>query len=176
VTKLKHTFIIVGVAVAAAITGALYRWSEVAEAPPDANAAPKLWALSLPDLAQKRHPLNEWRGKVLVVNFWATWCPPCREEIPGFVRMSQKYSNSGVQFVGISIDSADKVRDFAAQYAINYPLLIGDSAALQIASAFGNRAQGLPFTIILDRSGATRRVRLGQLEEHELDTILAKMM
>ena len=174
--RLKQTLIVVGVAVTAAIAGALYSSSKNAPAPVGQDAAAQLLALSLPDLARKQHTLGEWRGKVLVVNFWATWCPPCREEIPGFVRLSEKYAAKDVQFVGISIDSADKVRDFAAEQGMNYPLLIGDTETLQVASGFGNHSQGLPFTVILDRAGSTRQVKLGQFDEADLDAMLAKMM
>ncbi|MCK7492112.1 MAG: TlpA family protein disulfide reductase [Comamonadaceae bacterium] len=70
----------------------MYGWSKIAPQPVSPDAAAQLLALRLPDLASKQHLLSDWRGKVLVVNFWATWCPPCREEIPGFIRLSEKYS------------------------------------------------------------------------------------
>jgi peroxiredoxin len=170
--------IAVAVAVAAAIAGALYRNAQpvgVAQ-PASPDAADRLLALALPDIDGKTRTLAEWRGKVMVVNFWATWCPPCREEIPGFIGLSRKYAEKGVQFVGISIDSADKVREFADENHISYPLLIGESGAMSLAPVFGNRSMGLPFTVILDRSGATHKVRIGRLDEPELDAILAKLI
>lgn len=170
--------IVAAIATAAAIAGALYRNAQpvgVAE-PTSPDSAARLLALSLPDLEDKPRSLAEWRGKILVVNFWATWCPPCREEIPGFIRLSRKYEGKGVQFVGISIDSADKVRKFADENHVSYPLLIGDSGAMNMAPAFGNRSMGLPFTVILDRSGAAHKVRIGRLDEPDLEAILAKMI
>jgi thiol-disulfide isomerase/thioredoxin len=170
--------IVAAVAVAGAITGALYHSAEpvgIAQ-PTGPDAAPQLLALSLPDLQSKSRTLAEWRGKVMVVNFWATWCPPCREEIPGFVRLNRKYADKGVQFVGISIDSADKVKEYADENHIDYTLLIGDSGAMNLAPAFGNRSMGLPFTVILDRSGATYQVRIGRLDEPDLEAILARLI
>ena len=175
-SRVEQRLIIFAVAFAAVIAGALYSWSKIAPQPVSPDAAAQLLALRLPDLASKQHLLSDWRGKVLVVNFWATWCPPCREEIPGFIRLSEKYREKGVEFVGISIDSADKVRDYAAKESINYTLLIGDGSAMAVAPAFGNRAQGLPFTVILDRAGATHKVKIGLLDEAELDGILAQMI
>jgi len=174
VSKLEKGLIVAAVAVAAVIAGALFGWSKIGPQPSSPDAAARLLALRLPDLAQRQHALSEWRGKVLVVNFWATWCPPCREEIPGFVRLSEKYKEKGVEFVGIGVDSADKIRDYAAKEGINYILLIGDTSAMDIAPAFGNRAQGLPFTVVLDRSGAIRKVKIGLFDEAELDGVLAQ--
>lgn len=176
--KSHQLMIVVAVAVAGAIAGALYKNAERIDLahPPGPDAAPQLLALSLADLDNKPRSLAEWRGKVMVVNFWATWCPPCREEIPGFTRLNKKYAEKGVQFVGISIDSAAKVKEFAEENHIDYALLIGDSSAMNLAPSFGNRSMGLPFTVILDRSGATHQVRIGRLDEPDLDAILSKLI
>ena len=82
--------------------------------------------LVLTDLNGQPQSLGQWRGKVLIVNYWATWCPPCREEMPGFSRLQDKYRDKGVQFVGISIDTADKIIEFQKTTPVTYPLLIGD--------------------------------------------------
>lgn len=144
------------------------RTSPVADAAAQASA---LLSLRLPDVSGREVSLNQWRGKVIVANFWATWCPPCLEEIPAFERVSRKYTD--VKFVGISIDSADNVRDFAARNSVTYPLLIASAETLAVTSKLGNPAQGLPFTVIIDRSGAARKVKLGRLSEADLDATLA---
>ena len=90
-------------------------------------------AASLPDMEGKSQALAQWRGKVLVVNFWATWCSPCLKEIPEFVRMQDKFGNQGLQFVGIAIDNPVKVREFAAKYRMNYPVLVGEMDAIELA-------------------------------------------
>ncbi|GAB4168278.1 MAG: TlpA disulfide reductase family protein [Rhodocyclaceae bacterium] len=134
-----------------------------------------LLALRLPDASGRVFAMSDWQGKVIVANFWATWCPPCLREIPAFDRASRRYSKDGVQFVGISIDTADNVRQFAAREKIGYPLLIADTGVLGITSALGNRMQALPFTAIVDRAGVLRRVKLGVLSEAELDETLARL-
>lgn len=170
--------LIVGIAVAAAIAGALVQNAKpvgIGQARSSDSAA-RLLATTLPDLQNKPRTLSEWRGKVMVVNFWATWCPPCREEIPGFIRLNRRFADKGVQFVGISIESADKVREYAEENHIDYPLLLGESNGMDLAPEFGNRSMGLPFTVILDRSGATHAVRIGRLDEPDLEKILAAIL
>lgn len=141
--------------------------ADTASASPDAGTT--LLALSLPDLAGQPQALSQWRGKVLVVNFWATWCPPCRKEIPDFAEVSERLRDEPVQFVGLSIDAAEKVQAFQDEYAVPYPLLIGTPQTLQLAASFGNQAQALPFTVILDRAGQIAHIKLGTLKADELE-------
>jgi peroxiredoxin len=135
-----------------------------------------LLELELPDLAGKSQPLAQWKGKILVANYWATWCPPCRDEMPGFSRLHQRYASKGVQFVGISIDSADKVRDFQKTTPVSYPLLVGGMEAAATSADIGNPSQGLPFTAIFDRSGALHSVKLGRLKEADLEQRLQELL
>ncbi|MFA5081845.1 MAG: TlpA disulfide reductase family protein, partial [Hydrogenophilaceae bacterium] len=87
-----------------------------------------VWAAALPDLAGRSQAIGQWRGKVMVLNFWAPWCPPCRKEIPGFIRLQRQYGAQGLQFVGVALDAADKVGAYADAEAIPYPLLLGEAA------------------------------------------------
>jgi peroxiredoxin len=135
-----------------------------------------LLEIELPDLAGKSQPLSQWKGKILVVNYWATWCPPCRDEMPGFSRLHQRYAAKGVQFVGISIDSADKVRDFQKMTPVSYPLLVGGMEAAATSADIGNPSQGLPFTAIFDRSGALHSVKLGRFKEADLEQRLQELL
>lgn len=105
----------------------------------------------------------------MVVNFWATWCEPCREEVPALVRVQAKYAANGVQVVGISVDSVDKVRQFANEYRIEYPLVIGSIAVIEVTRRLGNKAAGLPYTVVMDRSGRVVRTHLGAISEAELE-------
>ena len=107
------------------------------------DAAPLL-GISLPDTKGREQPLAQWKGKVLVVNFWATWCVPCREEMPEFVRAQQELGGRGVQFVGIAIDQPDKIDAFAAELRLNYPALVGGYGAIELSKAMGNRLGALP--------------------------------
>jgi len=139
------------------------------ESPPSADAPNRLMTLTLPDVDGKPQPLSQWKGKVLVANFWATWCPPCKEEMPEFSRISVKYAGNGVQFVGISIDSPDKVAAFRQEAQIAYPLLISTLETLDLSSDLGNRAKALPFTIILRPDGRPQQVKLGKFATPDLE-------
>jgi thiol-disulfide isomerase/thioredoxin len=130
----------------------------------------------LPDLEGRDTPLAQWRGKVLVVNFWATWCAPCREEMPQFVAVQSRDGAKGVQFVGIAVDHADKVRDYVSEIRINYPILIGGLGAIELSKALGNDLSALPFTVILDRAGGVAHTQLGQLKAAQLDSLLKSLL
>lgn len=134
--------------------------------------AARLEALNLADANGQPMPFSAWRGKLQVVNFWATWCPPCREEMPAFSRLAEKYRDRGVQFVGISIDNADNVRRYLQEEKIAYPLLIGGSDAIQLSADLGNAAQAMPFTVIFSPDGKIVERKLGTYKEEELDAIL----
>ncbi len=140
-----------------------------AEAAPTADAPARLLALTLPDLENRPQALAQWKGKVLVVNFWATWCPPCKEEMPEFSRISEKYASNGVQFAGISIDSADKVQAFQKETPVSYPLLISSLETLDLSRDLGNRAKGLPFTVVLRPDGGLEKAKLGKFAASELE-------
>jgi len=129
-----------------------------------------LLAARFPDLEGRERVLGEWKGQVLVVNFWATWCAPCREEIPLFVAMEDKYRARGLQIVGLAIDRPDPVRAFAREFGVNYPLLIGGFEAVEIMRPLGNSAGALPFSVIYDRSGQAVLSKLGAFSVDELES------
>jgi len=140
-----------------------------------ADAAQAILAVRLPDVAGREQALAQWQGKVLVVNFWATWCAPCREEMPMFVRLQEKYRDRGLQFVGIAIDQREPVARFAQELGINYPLLIGGIDTVELTRRAGNRVGGLPFTLIFDRRGRLASTTLGELKEGKLEAILGPL-
>ena len=145
--------------------------------PPDAQPfTAQLLALTLPDTQGVMQPLRQWQGKLLVVNFWATWCAPCREEMPEFSLLQQKYAVKGVQFVGIALDSADNVTDYSRQRPVAYPLLIANLAPMPIMMGLGNSSAGLPFTVILDRDSKLVRSRLGPWKAAALELVLADLL
>jgi len=135
-----------------------------------------LLSVSLPDLDGHAQALDQWRGKVLVVNFWATWCAPCREEMPRFIRAQIQDGPRGLQFVGIAIDEAPKVKTFASEIGVNYPTLLGGYGALELSKTFGNDLMALPFTIILHRDGQVAHTQLGPLNEKRLDAIVSQLL
>jgi len=142
---------------------------------PRVDGAPVL-ALTLPDASGKEHALSQYRGKVVVVNFWATWCAPCREEMPEFIRAQTEFGDRGLQFVGIAVDDADKVERFSKELGLNYPTLIGGYGAVELSKTLGNNLAALPFSIILDRKGAVVHTQLGPLKPEQLRSIVGKLL
>ncbi len=124
---------------------------------------------NLPDLDGKAQAISQWQGKVLVVNFWASWCPPCRAEMPGFVDLQGKYRDRGLVFVGIALDSPDKAGAFVRSIGVNYPVLVDqDSSVLDLS--------GLPYTAVFDRKGGLVATHAGAWPEAELDGIVSKLL
>jgi thiol-disulfide isomerase/thioredoxin len=138
-----------------------------------ADSGDTLLLRSFPVLAEKKEDcLENWQGEVRVVNFWATWCPPCVQEIPLFSTMQKKWRAKGVQFIGIAIDEVNKIQAFAEQHKPAYPFWIGDVKALALTRELGNPAQGLPFTLILDAEGILFAQKAGLMPEKELESLL----
>ena len=140
------------------------------------GASEKLMLASFADLDGKAQSLSQWRGKVLVLNFWATWCAPCREEIPALIRTHKKYAANNIQLVGIGVDNASKIREYAAETGMDYPLLVAGLESLEVSKDLGNRAGVLPFTVVLNRSGKVVYTHAGALTEATLSAILAPLL
>ncbi len=121
------------------------------------------------DLEGKVRSLSEWDGRVRVVNFWATWCAPCREEIPALIQSREKLLASGVEFIGIAIDQAPKVVEFVRSVRISYPILLAGAEALDLVRDLGNPAGGLPFTVVLDQRGAVTHSNLGAVTREKIE-------
>lgn len=130
----------------------------------------------LPDLEGKAHSVSEWDGKVLVVNFWATWCTPCRHEIPFFNKLQARYAKQGVQFVGIALDDINAVKRFLNVIPIDYPVLIGDDDAIPVAKAYGNKEGVLPYTVFIDKQGNIISIAEGGLSEGITESTLKKLL
>ncbi len=131
---------------------------------------------SLPDLKDQPRRSGEWLGKVLVLNFWATWCPPCRKEMPAFIALQDEFGDQGLQVVGIAIDEKTKVREYVEFLGVNYPILLGENDAVQLSRDLGNRFRGLPFTAIFDRSGRITHIQAGEMTRSTLDTRIKPLM
>ena len=168
--------LLIGIAAAAGVLlGVAYH---LGSAPPSAPAwsadgVVRLFASRFAGSDGKTQPIAQWHGKTLVVNFWATWCPPCREEMPIFSRLQAKYAAKGVQFVGIALDTADNVSRYSQQQSIGYPLLVGDAAAGELAQQLGDASVALPYTVVISAADKVKLARLGRVGEDELDALLA---
>jgi thiol-disulfide isomerase/thioredoxin len=121
---------------------------------------------------QMRSLKDDWAGKSLIVNFWATWCAPCRREIPLLQQIARERAGENFQVIGIAVDFRDKVIAYADEMKIGYPMLIGEQEALDAAAAFGVDAVGLPFTIFTDSKGRVITLHMGELTAAEADLIL----
>jgi thiol-disulfide isomerase/thioredoxin len=119
--------------------------------------------------------LGRFQGKVVVVNFWATWCAPCREEMPAFGRLQAKWADRGVQFVGLSAEEPVRVQKFARDLKVGYPLWVGGDAVGALARRLGNHLGVLPFTVVLDRQGHVIARKVGPYNETTLDSQLAEI-
>ncbi|HEY7985524.1 MAG TPA: redoxin family protein [Methylophilaceae bacterium] len=150
----------------------LFRFS-AANAPATTQA---LFAASFPDAQNKPQSLAQWRGKVMVVNFWASWCPPCREEMPGLDALQTKYLSNGVQFVGISAEDVNKLNQFSKEVKVSYPLLAGDFDAMSLAQYLGNDKSILPYTVVIDKAGKIVKIWFGIVDDSELEKTIAALI
>ena len=131
-----------------------------------------IYSAKFTDLQGKSQTLGQWEQKLLVINFWATWCGPCKEEIPVLVKLQNKFGGRGVQFIGIAADSAANVANFSKNVTTNYPLLIDETGAIAFSKRLGNRLGLLPHTVVLLPGGEVIYNKLGAITERELDNII----
>jgi len=115
-----------------------------------------------------RISVAQFDGQVLLINFWATWCAPCREEMPMLAELHERFSGQGFQVVGIAMDDVQQARDFISEIGIGYPVLVGMTDVMAASLAYGNRAGYLPYTVLVDRTGVVRWTRLGALQAAEI--------
>jgi thiol-disulfide isomerase/thioredoxin len=168
----SNKWIFAGVGVLALMAGAAL-WLGTQDQPPTTamvEAAPAtLYATTFQDLQGASQSLGRFEGKVVVLNFWATWCAPCREEMPAFARLQSRWADKGVQFVGISNEEAQRVEPFAKGLGVNYPLWVGGDEVGELSRRLGNRLGVLPHTVLIDRSGNVLESRVGAYPEDSLD-------
>ena len=131
---------------------------------------------SLPDTEGKMHDINEWRGKIVVLNFWATWCPPCRAEVPLFVDTQEKFRKQGLVIVGVAIDKKQDVANFIDSYFINYPVLVSEEDNTELMARYGNRIATLPYSVVMDRNGKIIETHAGAYKKDQLYSVLNKIL
>ncbi len=135
----------------------------------------RLPQFSLQDVSGKLTPIGSFGDKSLIINFWATWCAPCRSEMPLLEALHAEWANRGVSVVGIAVDHRDSVLEFAKRFKITYPLLIGEQDALDAAAALGVGSPVFPFTVFTDRRGEVVALYIGELHRPQAELILGQV-
>lgn len=155
--------------------GALYSWHlQSGEAPAPVNVAVTELVgqprppFTLGDTEGQRISADGFDGDVLLINFWATWCTPCREEMPMLVEIQGRYGEQGLSVVGIALDDVQQARDFAAELGVTYTVLVGGADVMAVGAVYGNRSGMLPYTVLVDRRGIVRWTHLGILEQEQI--------
>lgn len=117
----------------------------------------------------ERVSASEFDGQVVLVNFWATWCAPCREEMPMLMELREDFRERGFEVVGIAIDEVQRARDFIGELGIEYPNLVGATDVMAVIQLYGNASGALPYSVLVDRDGTVKWVKNGVLERAELE-------
>jgi peroxiredoxin len=143
--------------------------------PPAVKVPERVPDFSLADRSGKLTSIKSWDGKSLIINFWATWCQPCRREIPLLEALNSRWADRGVAVIGIAVDHRDRVAAYADELKIAYPLLIGEQDALEAAAAFGVESPAFPFTVFTDRRGEVVALYVGELHQAQADLILSQV-
>ncbi|MFZ6848810.1 TlpA disulfide reductase family protein [Undibacterium sp. RuRC25W] len=144
-----------------------------AEIPQDKTVA-QLFAKTLPDSTGKPQALSQWQHHFLVVNFWATWCGPCVQEMPELSALQKELQSKSVQIIGMGIDSPSNIAEFTKKYSISYPIYVAGMDGSELTRQLGNQAGGLPFTVLINPEGKVVKNYLGRLKMDQLRADIAK--
>ena len=131
---------------------------------------------SFPDINEQQQTAAQWQGKIIVINFWATWCPPCLKEIPEFIQLQQAYQDRNVQFVGIAIEDRLSVVDYLQSIPINYPILIAGDAGSSLSQQLGNIISAVPFTVIVNPQGQIIHRQSGEFSKEQFLDIVQPLL
>ena len=165
----RRALLVGGVAAAAAVAGAGVALWRLRPSGASGDRADALWPLALNTPAGTELALSSLRGRPLLVNFWATWCPPCVEEMPLLDRFFRENSASGWNVLGLAIDQPSSVRQFLARTPVAFPIGLAGLEGAELGRSLGNQTGGLPFTVVIDAKGLIRQRKMGQVTPAELD-------
>lgn len=189
---MSRAFLIFATALVALMAGALFYAARMpvdvnesapaAQAPRTENiepaAAPVREAypsFTLPDADGNIYQLSDWDGKHRILNFWATWCAPCRREIPLLKDLQDQHGDAGFQVIGIAVDFPEEVSSYAEAAEFNYPVVVGQQEAMAVAESSGIEFVGLPFTMFVATDGELLSAYIGELHQPQLDTVVEVM-
>jgi peroxiredoxin len=172
-TRRRRLFAL-GVAGVFGLAGAGVAWLRSSASAANDAAVATLMSLSLPDARATMVPLANFRGKTLVVNFWATWCAPCIEEMPQLSELNREFITANAQAIGIGIDSAANVSAFALKNQLTYPLLAAGSGGLDLLTRFGDITGVLPYTVVIDGAGRVVERITGRFDRTQLRALTLK--
>jgi len=169
-SALRRALLLGSAGLTASAAGALGGWWWLTHGAVDGEEG-KLLSASFEDLSGRVTPMRTWQGKTRLINFWATWCAPCREEMPDFVIAQSRYADRGLQIIGIAIDRKPPVERFVRDLGINYPILMGDPAWLEAVKTMGNPQGVLPFSLVIGPDDRVMLRRVGKLKLSEIAAI-----
>ena len=164
----RSNLLILAVAVVFGLAGAWFGAKKFQTEPAQPEASASFYSMSLPDAKGASTPMAQWRGRPVVLNFWATWCAPCVDEMPELSALQKEFQEKNIQILGVGIDNAANISAFADKYQIAYPLYVAGMDGSELSRQLGNRAGGLPFTVLLDATGKVSKTYLGRLKMDEL--------
>ena len=178
----KHLAAYVVVAVLFAASGAYVGYKKQ-DVPPITTTAPAgvtgpvaaLYQQTMPDAKGAATALAQYKGKAMLVNFWAPWCAPCAQEMPELSELAAGEEGKKLQVIGIGIDSPSNITEFSNKYKITYPVLVAGMSGTELSRQFGNTGGGLPYTVLIGADGQVKKTYLGRLKFDELRKDLATL-
>jgi peroxiredoxin len=150
---------------------------EINKAAPLANIDKNvLMNTSFTNINGQEQSLKQWQGNIIVLNFWATWCPPCREEMPELSAMQNQYKQQNLVILGLSTDDLDTTKTFVKKAPVSYPVLAGNMQAMNLAESLGNNRGILPYTVIVDANGTVVKTFFGRVNQQLLEKTITPLL
>ena len=164
----RRRWLFAAVAAVAGLGGAGLAWRRFSPSPVDEAGLANVWALEFETPTGARLSMASLRGRPLLINFWATWCPPCIEELPLLDVFYKENVANGWQVIGLAVDRLGPVRDFLARQRLTFPVALAGMSGIALSKSLGNAGGGLPFSVLLGADGAVRARKIGKLSTQEL--------